>query len=633
MVNLIWLIPIFPLCGAILMLLIGRKLPKAAVNVICVGSVFLSFLLSLGAVIEAHGKPHEVILFTWLPMLKADIGYLLDPLSSVMILVITGIGTLIHLYSTGYMAHEGGYYRFFGYLNLFVFFMLNLVLGNNYALLFVGWEGVGLCSYLLIGFYFHKKSAGDAGKKAFVVNRVGDWGFIIGMLLVWKLAGSVRFTEVPAALHHYQVETTFGILSIAALCMFIGATGKSAQVPLYVWLPDAMEGPTPVSALIHAATMVTAGVYMIARSSALFHLTPITLSIIAGIGAFTAIFAASIGLVQNDIKRVLAYSTVSQLGFMFMALGVGAYWVAVFHLFTHAFFKALLFLGSGSVIHGMHHEQDMRKMGGLRKHMPITHATMLIGTLAIAGIPGLAGFFSKEEILTNAFLTSKAVYAVGLVTALMTAFYMWRLMRMTFYGEERFDHHHVHPHESPWTMTVPLMVLAAGSALVGWGHHAFEHFLQPVFPVHEPHALDAATGYALLAVAISAGLLGIFLATRFEVKGAIAKVLLNKWYVDEIYDFLFVNGLCKGGGRVLSEFDRKIVDGGVNGAAWLTRSESKALMWWDKWVIDGAVRLTSALVRFSSYPARFVQTGQVQTYALFVVMGVLVMFGIYVTRS
>ena len=321
-----------------------------------------------------------------------------------MILVVTGIGSLIHVYSTGYMAHETGYYRFFGYLNLFVFFMLTLVLANNYALLFVGWEGVGLCSYLLIGFYFHKKSAGDAGKKAFIVNRVGDWGFMIGMFLVWTVLGTRAVHRVygPRSGTVPRPRSGFGVLSVIALLLFIGATGKSAQFPLYVWLPDAMEGPTPVSALIHAATMVTAGVYMVARSSALFQLTPETSNIVAIVGAFTAILAASIALVQNDIKRVLAYSTVSQLGFMFMALGVGAYWVAVFHLFTHAFFKALLFLGSGSVIHGMHGEQDMRHMGGLKKNMPVTHWTMLIGSLAIAGIPGLAGFFSKEEILTSA---------------------------------------------------------------------------------------------------------------------------------------------------------------------------------------------------------------------------------------
>jgi NADH-quinone oxidoreductase subunit L len=378
---------------------------------------------------------------------------------------------------------------------------------------------------------------------------------------------------------------------------------------------------------------------MVARSSALFHLTPATLGIVAAIGAFTAIFAASIGLVQNDIKRVLAYSTVSQLGFMFMALGVGAYWVAIFHLFTHAFFKALLFLGSGSVIHGMHGEQDMRNMGGLKKYMPITHATMLIGTLAIAGIPGLAGFFSKEEILTSAFLSAKAVYAVGLITAAMTAFYMWRLMRMTFYGEERFDHHHIHPHESPWTMWVPLAALAAGSVLVGWlnagiaGIHAFSHWLEPVFPAHEAHHLEGATGLILIGVAILAAVLGIYIAhCGFQIRGGLCNLLLNKWYVDEIYDFLFVNGLGKGGGRLASAFDSNIVDGGVNGAAWLTRFNSRMTIWWDTWIVDGAVRLSGFVVRLLSYPARLAQTGYVQTYALFVVVGMLLMFGLYVTR-
>jgi NADH-quinone oxidoreductase subunit L len=640
MVDLIWLIPILPLIGAVTMGLIGRRLPKAAIDLIGVGSVTLAFLLSLGAVIQSQGQPHEVILYTWLPLMNADFGFLLDPLSSVMILVVTGIGAVIHLYSTGYMAGEGGYYRFFGYMNLFVFFMLTLVLANNYALLFVGWEGVGLCSYLLIGFYFRKKSAGDAGKKAFVVNRVGDWGFLIGLFTLWTVAGSVRFTELPGILHEHSMETGFGALSIAALCMFIGATGKSAQFPLYVWLPDAMEGPTPVSALIHAATMVTAGVYMVARSSALFHLTPLTLAIIAAVGAFTAILAASIALVQNDIKRVLAYSTVSQLGFMFMALGVGAYWVAIFHLVTHAFFKALLFLGSGSVIHGMHHEQDMRHMGGLRQYMPITHATMLIGSLAIAGVPGLAGFFSKEEILTSAFLQARMVYAVGLLTAIMTAFYMFRLMRMTFYGKERFDHHHVHPHESPWTMTTPLIILAIGTVLVGWlnagvvGIHAFSNYLKPMFPPHEPHAIPSSTFAGLLIAALLAAGLGIYAAlrTQFEVRGSLQTVLSNKWYVDEIYDFLFVNGLSKGGGRLMAKFDEKIVDGGVNGTAWLTRFNSLLLIFWDTWVVDGAVRGTSFVVRLLSYPTRLAQTGYVQTYALFFVLGVLVMFGLYVTR-
>src|SRR3984893_3483508 len=392
-----------------------------------------------------------------------------------MILVITGVGFLIHVYSTGYMAHDGGYYRFFGYLNLFVFFMLMLVLANNYALLFVGWEGVGLCSYLLIGFYFQKKSAGDAGKKAFIVNRVGDAGFVMGMLLMLSVLGTVRFSDANPVLRSAQItpeRVGFGTLSIISLLMFFGATGKSAQFPLYVWLPDAMEGPTPVSALIHAATMVTAGVYMIARSSALFELTPITSTVVASIGAFTAILAASIALVQNDIKRVLAYSTVSQLGYMFLALGVGAYWVAVFHLFTHAFFKALLFLGSGSVIHALGGEQDMRHMGALKNKIPITHWTMFVASLAIAGIPGLAGFFSKDEILWQTYSSkqgSNILWGVGLATALMTAFYMWRLMNMTFYGKSRVPREvEAHIHESPASMTVPLTALAIGTVLAGW---------------------------------------------------------------------------------------------------------------------------------------------------------------------
>jgi NADH-quinone oxidoreductase subunit L len=640
MVASIWLIPLFPLIGAAIMLFAGKRLPKAGVDVVCVGSVLSSFALSAAAVMQNGARTTEVVFFEWLPLIKAEWGYLLDPLSSVMILVVTGIGALIHMYSTGYMAHEGGYYRFFGYLNLFVFFMLILVLANNYALLFVGWEGVGLCSYLLIGFYFQRKSATDAGMKAFVVNRVGDWGFLMGIFFVWTLLGTVKFTEVAREAQRFAPQEGFGLLTIATLCLFIGATGKSAQFPLHVWLPDAMEGPTPVSALIHAATMVTAGVYMVARSSALFDLTPATLEIIAVIGAFTAILAASIALVQNDIKRVLAYSTVSQLGFMFMALGVGAYWVAVFHLFTHAFFKALLFLGSGSVIHGMHGEQDMRHMGGLKKYLPVTHATMLIGSLAIAGVPGLAGFFSKEEILTSAFLAAKAVYGVGLITAVMTAFYMFRLMRMTFYGSERFDHHHVHPHESPWSMAGPLVVLAAGTVLAGWlnagivGIHAFSHYLEPVFPKAEAHQLEPSTFSALLIAALLAAAIGIFVAmkTSFEIRGPLHKVLHNKWYLDEIYNAIFVNGIAKRGGLLLGAFDRNVVDGGVNGMAWLTRFNSRIAIFWDTWIVDGAVRLGSIMVWLAGYPVRMLQTGYVQTYALFVVLGLLAMFGVYVTR-
>jgi len=725
----IWLIPLFPLFGAAVMLLIGKRLDPQApsevmiapdmehraddhghshsdhshshddhghghghhdaapatrilVSLLCPGMVLASFLLSLGAVLQLTAKAekfHEVVQFTWIAglpfkmstgataLFSADWGFLLDPLSSVMILVVTGIGFLIHVYSIGYMAHDGGYYRFFAYLNLFVFFMLMLVLANNYALLFVGWEGVGLCSYLLIGFYFHKKSAGDAGKKAFIVNRIGDAGFLLAMLLMFATIGSVRFLEVNQVLHSGKFgpeAAGFGVLSAIALLLFVGATGKSAQFPLYTWLPDAMEGPTPVSALIHAATMVTAGVYMVARSNALFQLTPETSTIVLVVGGFTAILSASIALVQNDIKRVLAYSTVSQLGFMFMAAGAGAYWVAVFHLYTHAFFKALLFLGSGSVIHACSGEQDMRKMGALKDKIPVTHRTMFIASVAIAGIPGLAGFFSKDEILWQVFSShhgSKAVYTVGLVTAFMTAFYMWRLMYMTFYGDSRVEPEVAkHIHESPATMTIPLSVLAAGSILAGWigvpklwsalpdGFRLFEHWLEPVFKpvaaaaVPEHHA-DHAVEWMLMGLSVAIAAAGILLARYFYskpykgepiegVSKGLYTTLLNKWYVDEIYDFLFVNGLAKGGGLLFGRFDSAVVDGGVNGAGWLTRFTSSVSIWWDTWIVDGAVRLGSFLVKMSSYPTRIVQTGYVQAYALMIVAGVAILFGYYIMR-
>src|SRR6201981_3318034 len=444
----IWLIPLLPAFGAAMMFFFGRKFQKPAVSAVCVGVVAAAFLASCGAVWQyvgyAHGtgKPFETVLYTWLGTdtghltyrtyggapaeFKAEAGVLLDPLSSIWLLFVTGVGMLIHIYSSGYMAHEGGYYRFFGYLNLFMFSMLTLILGNNYAQLFVGWEGVGLCSYLLIGFYFHRKSASDAANKAFIVNRIGDAGFLLGMFTIAWYFGSVRFTDVNAMARSGHFQSGDSVLTAATLLLFLGACGKSAQLPLYVWLPDAMEGPTPVSALIHAATMVTAGVYMVARSNALFVLAPKSMLVVAIVGALTAIFAASIGLVQNDIKRVLAYSTVSQLGYIFLALGVGAFAAAVFHVFTHAFFKALLFLGSGSVIHAMSGEQDMRNMGNLRGRIPITFWTMFIGMLAIAGIPGFAGFFSKDEILWQAWSSEGGAYRVlwfvGFATALMTAF-------------------------------------------------------------------------------------------------------------------------------------------------------------------------------------------------------------------
>ena len=477
----IWLIPLFPLAGAATMLLFGRRLNNAAVSIICPGSVFLSMCFAFGAIFQLIARPVEqrvveVVLFDWVPAgamhmtngrlayFDAQWGMLLDPLSAVMLFVVTGVGFLIHVYSTGYMAHEGGYYRFFGYLNLFMFSMLTLILGNNLLLLFVGWEGVGLCSYLLIGFYFLRKSASDAGKKAFIVNRVGDAGFVLGLFGLLSAIGTIRFTEIGPALQAGGFEVGNGLMTAIALLLFVGATGKSAQIPLYVWLPDAMEGPTPVSALIHAATMVTAGVYMVTRMNAVFQLAPTALTVVATVGALTAIFAATMGLVQNDIKRVLAYSTVSQLGYMFLGLGSGAFAAGIFHLMTHAFFKACLFLGSGSVIHAMSGEQDMRKMGALHNKIPTTFKTFFVATVAIAGIPPLAGFFSKDSILASAYETHPFLWVVGWVTAGMTAFYMFRLVNMTFFGESRVSHeaeHHLH--ESPSSMTVPLIIL--GDAL------------------------------------------------------------------------------------------------------------------------------------------------------------------------
>src|ERR1700719_2110811 len=515
----IWLIPLLPAFGAAVMFFFGRKLQKATVSAVCVCTIVLAFVMACGAVWqysawsstpENFHKPYQTILYTWLgtdtghvnytmqggkpAAFQADAGFLLDPLSSIWLLFVTGVGLLIHIYSTGYMAHEGGYYRFFGYMNLFMFSMLTLILANNYILLFVGWEGVGLCSYLLIGFYFHRNSASTAANKAFIVNRIGDAGFILGALTLSWYLGSFRFTDISTLAHSGRFAIGDPVLTAAALLLFVGACGKSAQLPLYVWLPDAMEGPTPVSALIHAATMVTAGVYMVARSNAVFVLAPTALKTVAIVGVLTAVFAASIGLVQNDIKRVLAYSTISQLGYMFLALGVGAFAAGVFHVFTHAFFKALLFLGSGSVIHALSGEQDMRNMGDLRRRIPTTYRTMLIATLAIAGIFPFAGFFSKDEILWQTWASEGGAYRilwfVGYATALMTAFYMFRLMYLTFYSPSRMSHeveHHVH--ESPKSMTVPLVILAICSIGAGWlswphslgGSAHFEKFLEPVF--------------------------------------------------------------------------------------------------------------------------------------------------------
>src|SRR5258707_1359903 len=553
----IWLIPLLPAFGATLMFFFGRKLQKATVSAVCAGAIVIAFLFACGAVWqytnwastpENFHRPYQTVLYTWLGTdtghltyvlhdgkstapLQADVGFLLDPLSSIWLLFVTGVGMLIHIYSIGYMAHEGGYYRFFGYLNLFMFSMLTLILANNYVLLFVGWEGVGLCSYLLIGFYFHRKSASDAANKAFIVNGIGDAGFLLGMFFIAWYFGSLRFTDVTRLAHSGHFAIGDPIITAATLLLFVGACGKSAQLPLYIWLPDAMEGPTPESALIHAATMVTAGIYMVARSNALFVLAPKSMLVVAIVGALTAIFAASIGLVQNDIKRVLAYSTVSPLGYMFLALCVGAFAAGVFHAFTHAFFKALLFLGAGSVIHAMSGEQDMRNMGGLSDKIPVTFRTMFVATWAIAGIPIFAGFFSKDEILWQAWKYSPYLWAIGFATALMTAFYMYRLIYLTFRSPSRVASHEIehHIHESPKSMTVPLVILAFFSLTAGWlgwpaslgGSNHFEKFLEPVFVTHVEAETPAApeegprnTEYLLMGLSVAAAFAGLFMARR-----------------------------------------------------------------------------------------------------------------------
>ncbi|MGA9683144.1 MAG: NADH-quinone oxidoreductase subunit L, partial [Candidatus Sulfotelmatobacter sp.] len=639
----IWLIPLLPALGATIMFFFGRKLQKASVSAVCVGTIVLAFLMACGAVWQYLGwsstpehfhQPYQTILYTWLgtdtghmnytthdgspAAFRADAGFLLDPLSSIWLLFVTGVGMLIHIYSIGYMAHEGGYYRFFGYLNLFMFSMLTLVLANNYVLMFVGWEGVGLCSYLLIGFYFHRKSATDAGNKAFIVNRIGDAGFLLGMFFIAWYLGSLRFIDVTAAARSGHFAIGDPIITAATLLLFVGACGKSAQLPLYVWLPDAMEGPTPVSALIHAATMVTAGVYMVARSNALFLLAPTSMKTVAIVGALTAIFAASIGLVQNDIKRVLAYSTVSQLGYMFLALGVGAFAAGVFHVFTHSFFKALLFLGAGSVIHSMSGEQDMRNMGDLGHRIPTTHRTMFIATLAIAGIFPFAGFFSKDAILWETWSREGGAYRllwyIGYATALMTAFYMFRLMYLTFDGRPRMSHdveHHIH--ESPISMTAPLVVLALCAIVAGWlgwphslgGSDRFTTFLEPVFAtearvlqeegrtgqlvagVQEQH--NTGMEWLLMALSLAAAGIGWRMAWRsyrHADKGytepiaaaapPVYDVLLNKYYVDEGYDYVFTGRRKLGDvrlgvlglGEASSWFDTNVVDGAVNAAGW-----------------------------------------------------------------
>jgi len=648
MSNYLYLIPIMPFIGFLINGLWGRKLGEKAAGYIASAMIGIAFVMSVTAFFEllGHDPHHRVIekeFFSWIAVgdLSIPFGILLDPLSAVMILVVTGVSFLIHIYSIGYIHGDPGATRYFAYLNLFVFFMLLLVLGNSYPIMFIGWEGVGLCSYLLIGFWFTDQAKATAGKKAFIVNRIGDFGFLIGMFLIFTTFGTLTFSGAMHGAELYVGSTA--VIFWMTLSMFLGATGKSAQLPLYVWLPDAMAGPTPVSALIHAATMVTAGVYMVARNSFLFIMSPGTMEIIAWVGVLTAIFAATIALVQNDIKKVLAYSTVSQLGYMFVGVGVGAFAAGVSHLVTHAFFKALLFLGAGSVIHAVHHAhehagfkgdpQDIRFMGGLRKKMPTTFWTFFVACLAIAGIPGLSGFFSKDEIIWMTFAKGHpAIGVIALIAAFLTAFYMFRLLFMTFYGNWRGrKDQEDHLKDSPKVMTLPLTVLAVLSIIGGWimipyalgGGMQFEHFLEPVFEFahnfageqgHPSHLAE----YSVMAISIILAISGILLARAWYLKNPdipaklatrlklTHKVLFNKYYVDEIYNFAFIQTFLGLGEALWKSFDMLIVDGIVNGVA-------KLLGW-----ISSVVRKT--------------QTGLVSNYALMMAIGIVFVVGYMVWK-
>ena len=654
-----FLIPLLPLLGALIngsYSFSGKKLVRPVVHWIACGSIFLSFLLTIAAFLHIVGLPGEerhltLNLFPWLDLAnaKADVAFLIDPLSLTLMLIITGVGFLIHLYSVGYMSHEPSYARYFSYLNLFCFAMLTLVMGENLFMMFVGWEGVGLCSYLLIGFWFTDKEKAQAGMKAFVVNRIGDFGFIIGFLLLfWTLQGLGRptasFAELREVAPLLAGQSWMGVPVVTLVCLFffVGATGKSAQIPLYVWLPDAMAGPTPVSALIHAATMVTAGIYMIGRMSFLFSMSPTALAVIATVGFSTALFAAVIGFAQNDIKKVLAYSTVSQLGIMFGAMGVAAYTAGIFHLMTHAFFKACLFLGSGSVIHAMSGEQDIRKMGGLKSYLPITYKTFFIATLAIAGIFPFAGFFSKDEILWHAFNHNPLLWAMGLLAAAGTAIYMFRLVTLTFYGENRSDEKTKHPiHESPLTMTIPLMVLAALSILggfLGFPHHSIlEHWLEPVLvaPAEEASMAPQVVEYLLMILSLGVATAGCYTGyllytRRRDIPEMIVKkfpllhrVVEQKFYVDEIYQIIFVKNLLRLN-NFLASFDMRVVDGIVNFSAVLTKVSAFFSAWFDKTFVDGSVNFVADLASWSGAGLRKMQSGRIQAYLYYAMGAVLV---------
>ncbi len=604
----LWLIPIFPLLGFLINGLFGRRMPKAMINLFAIGSVGLSLawavktLLALGP-LETKYIEHY---FTWIQSgpLQINVDFAVDRLTAVMLMVVTGVGTLIHIYAIGYMAEEDGYYRFFSYLNLFMFFMLVLVLAQNFLVLFVGWEGVGLCSYLLIGYYFLEQYATTAGNKAFIVNRIGDFGFSLAVFLIFRQFGSLDFTKIFDSAKSMPTEAGYGTLTIICLLLLLGATGKSAQIPLYVWLPDAMAGPTPVSALIHAATMVTAGVYMIARSAAFFTHAPIAMDWVAIIGLATAFIAATIGLAQTDIKKVFAYSTVSQLGYMFLGLGVGAFSAGIFHVMTHAFFKALLFLGAGAVIHGLHGEQDLRQMGGLFKHMKITAITLLCASFAISGFPFTSGFFSKDAILVAAYGRAPWMYWVGVFTAGLTAFYVFRAWFLAFTGDYRG---HAHPHESPLVMTGPLMVLA-GLSIFG-GFINIPHWLEPMFA-------EKPENQTLAWISAAVGVAGILLAYLFYVAkrglaDSFAKAMngfytlvYNKYYVDELYNAVVV--------RPLVAISRVVLWRGI-----------------DAGLIDGTVNAVGTRSRGVGSILRLLQSGNIRTYAAWVVLGsILVLIAI-----
>ncbi len=723
MKNLLWAIPLFPLAGFVINGLLyllshrtqgeahvdghggtGHAAPAAAAahdahgsghggahaiplqavhTVVGAGSVAIACLLAFGAIFDvglkafAEGASHTVTLYRWIPLgvnqavgqihggvgdWVVDAAFRLDSLSALMLAFVTFVGFLIHVYSAGYMAHEEGYGRYFAYLNLFMFSMLVLVLGANFLMLFVGWEGVGLCSYLLIGYYYEKNFAADAGKKAFVVNRIGDFGFVLGIFGVFALFGSLDFQKVfAAAAANSSAYTPY--MTVICLLLFVGACGKSAQFPLHVWLPDAMAGPTPVSALIHAATMVTAGVYMVARCNVLFRLAPHAMIVVAIVGAFTALFAATIGVAQNDIKKVLAYSTVSQLGYMFLACGVGAFSEGMFHVTTHAFFKACLFLGAGSVIHAMGGEQDIRRMGGLAKKIPRTYWTFLVATLTISGVPFLAAFFSKDAIKAAVFHAEfeavpwlpRVLYAVALFTAGLTAFYMFRLLSLTFWGSFRgTKEQEAHVHESPATMTVPLVVLAFLSIVSGYaGVPIIEHgdrigeFLRPIrLPIaglaEKGHHASLSLELALMAAAVAVASIGIYLAWAWYVKGqgraparlaeqwpGVYRAVSNKYFVDEAYDRVFVKGLALGGGRFLWDVDATVVDLIPNGAAALTRGVSWVASLFDQYVVDGLVNGVASTLQGLYGLFRRAQTGRVQNYALVMGGGLFCLVAVY----